>query len=125
MDNEVVTQLNDFFSLLEKEKWDAALNALGHDFFAFESGRRYSAQELIGLLRDVFGEGNRYRWRVTDTHVVQCNDVAWIAYRNIGDVIVPDGSRVERQWLETAFLKRHGARWKIGFLSSMRVEGAN
>ena len=111
-----------------KQMYVAATNddlALFHrvaaaDFYAFDGGHRFSADELMGLIQSAHKAGQRYVWTVQEPDVhLACND-AWIAYRNRGSVQDESGTK-DVTWLESAFLHKEAGVWKIQFFHSTRV----
>jgi len=49
---------------------------------------------------------------------------AWVAYHNAADITV-NGTEMRVEWLESAFLVRHGADWKIEMLHSTSLKPAS
>ena len=111
--------------------YDAALSddearmaeTLATGFYAFEAGRRFDGMTLPNLIKAAHKGGRVYRWSVTlpDVHIA-C-DTAWIAYVNDGAVGDAKGT-APQQWLESANLAYTHGRWRVLFLSSMRVPPA-
>ena len=61
--------------------------------------------------------GKRYAWNVTEPAVHISGDTAWIAYVNRGSISDSSGT-TSQQWLESAFLEKHGGIWRIVFMQS-------
>ena len=90
------------------------------DYYAFDGGRRFTADELMALIKRVHATGNVYVWRVTEPEVHVHGDLAWIAYVNRGSVQDAKG-RKDASWLESAVLQETGGAWKIRFFHATRV----
>ena len=90
------------------------------DYYAFDGGRRFTADELMALIKRVHATGNVYVWRVTEPEVHVHGDLAWIAYVNRGSVQDAKG-RKDASWLESAVLQKIGGAWKIRFFHATRV----
>ena len=89
-------------------------------FYAFDNGKRFSADELMNVSRQIHAAGKAYVWTVTEPDVhVTCN-TAWIAYVNRGSVTDQSGKQ-ELSWLESAQLTRERGHWRIQFLESERA----
>jgi hypothetical protein len=111
-----------------KQMYVAATNddlALFHrvaaaDYLAFDGGHRFSGDELMGLLHEEHKKGKKYVWTVMEPEVhLACSD-AWIAFTNRGSVEDASG-KIDRVWLESAFLHKEAGVWKIQFFHSTRV----
>jgi hypothetical protein len=89
-------------------------------FYAFDNGKRFSADELLNVSKQIHAAGKTYVWTVTEPDVhVTCN-TAWIAYVNRGS-IADQSSKQELTWLESAQLTRERGHWRIQFLESERA----
>jgi hypothetical protein len=96
---------------------------LAPEFYAFEAGHRFDGMTLPNLIKAAHKGGRIYRWSVTlpDVHIA-C-DTAWIAYVNDGAVGNAKSS-TPQLWLESANLVYTRGKWRMLFLSSMRVPRA-
>ena len=64
------------------------------DFYAFDSGHRFTGDALMDLVQSAHKAGKHYVWTVNEPEVhLSCND-AWITYVNRGSV--QDGSGTKR-----------------------------
>ena len=90
------------------------------DFYAYDGGKRFTAQTLMGLITGLHAAGKHIEWNVTDPEVhVACN-MAWVAYVNRG--FIEDGSgRQDISWLESAVLEYGDRQWRMRFFHSTRV----
>jgi hypothetical protein len=89
-------------------------------FYAFDNGKRFSADELMNVSRQIHAAGKAYVWTVTEPDVhVTCN-TAWITYVNRGSISDQSGKQ-ELTWLESAQLTRERGHWRIQFLESERA----
>jgi ketosteroid isomerase-like protein len=90
------------------------------DYYAFDGGRRFTADELMALVKRVHAAGDVYVWRVTEPEVHVHGDLAWIAYVNRGSVVDAKGKK-DASWLESAVLQKSAGVWKIRFFHATRV----
>ena len=95
-------------------------SVIAPDFYIFEGGSRFSRKALMDLVKAQHAAGKRYEWNVTEPDVHISGDTAWIAYVNKGSITDGSGT-INQQWLESAFLQKQGAIWKIVFMHSTRV----
>lgn len=103
---------------------EAAFRAeLADGFYAYDVGKRFSADELFLLIKAAHAAGKRFVWTVQepDTHVT-C-DLAWVAYVNRGSVTDGTGERLVA-WLESAAVVHERGAWRIRFFHSTRVPPA-
>ena len=108
-----------FNALLTRDvaKFDSVI---APDFYIFEGGSRFSRKALMDLVKAQHAAGKRYEWNVTEPDVHISGDTAWIAYVNKGSITDSSGT-INQQWLESAFLQKQGAIWKVVFMHSTRV----
>jgi len=92
-------------------------------FYIYDAGARFDGDAIMTLIKAQHAKGTRYEWNVTEPDVHVIGDTAWIAYVNKGGVTDASGT-VPQQWLESAFLERRNAVWKIVFMHSTRVPAA-
>jgi hypothetical protein len=92
-------------------------------FYLYDAGARFDGDAIMTLIKAQHAKGTRYEWNVTEPDVHVIGDTAWIAYVNKGAVTDESGARAQN-WLESAFLERHGGVWKIVFMHSTRVPAA-
>ena len=96
---------------------------VGPGFYIYDAGARFDGDAIMTLIKAEHAKGRRYEWNVTEPDVHVMGDTAWIAYVNKGGVTDASGT-VPQQWLESAFLERRNAVWKIVFMHSTRVPAA-
>jgi ketosteroid isomerase-like protein len=90
------------------------------DFYAFDVGKRFTADALLELIKTAQAAGKVYVWTVTEPDVHISGDIAWIAYVNRGSI--KDASGTENvTWLESAVLQKEKGAWRIRFLHSTRA----
>lgn len=90
------------------------------DFYAFDNGKRFSGDALMGLIKNLHAAGKVFVWEVTEPSVQIDGDTAWITYVNKGSI--QDQSGVKKvSWLESAVLRREKGSWRIHFFHSTRV----
>ena len=90
------------------------------DCYIFDGGTRFSGHALLEVLKAQHAAGNSYKWNVSEPDVHVIGDTAWVAYVNKGSITNSSGTK-DQEWLESAFLEKQGARWKIAFMHSTRV----
>jgi SnoaL-like domain len=96
---------------------------VGPGFYLYDAGARFDGDAIMTLIKAQHAKGTRYEWNVTEPDVHVISDTAWIAYVNKGAVTDESGTRAQ-SWLESAFLERRNAVWKIVFMHSTRVPAA-
>lgn len=90
------------------------------DFYAFDGGKRFSGDEIMGLIKNAHAAGMIFVWRVTEPQVHVDGKTAWITYVNQGSIKDSSGTK-NVTWLESAILRKEDGRWHIAFLHSTRV----
>jgi ketosteroid isomerase-like protein len=90
------------------------------DFYAFDGGKRYTADSLMKLIRKLHADGSVYVWTVTNPEVHVSGDIAWITYVNRGSVKNTSGKK-NVAWLESAVLRKEAGSWRIHFFHSTSV----
>jgi hypothetical protein len=89
-------------------------------FYAFDSDRRFTADELLQLIRQAHAGGIVIEWNLGPVDVHLGCDMAWAAWDNHGHVgKAPDIQPVD--WQESAVLEWRGGAWRMSFLHSNRV----
>jgi Domain of unknown function (DUF4440) len=90
-------------------------------FYAFDNGKRFDGDALMRTAMSAHAKGMKFVWNVTESDVRIYGDHAWIAYKNVGSIqVTADAAPTPMTWLESAYLERHNASWKILFLHSSR-----
>ncbi len=118
--SEVVQTVQALFNALEASNDAQFTSLLTPDFYIFDAGKRFSGQGVLSLFKAMRGAGKSYNWNVSEADVHVIGNAAWVAYVNKGSITDPSGTR-DQQWLESAFLEKQGAGWKIAFMQSTRV----
>jgi ketosteroid isomerase-like protein len=91
-------------------------------FYAFDGGKRYEAEELMGMIMDYHSKGIKFVWAVTKPDVHIAGDQAWVTYTNSGSITMGKGQTpTPTTWLESAALVKRNGTWKLAFLHSTRV----
>jgi len=100
-----------------------ALNALTTpDFYAYDGGRRFTADTLMELIKKLHAAGKHYEWNVTNPEAhIACN-VARVTYVNQGFIEDTAGHQ-DMMWLESAVLEYGKGQWRVRFFHSTRVPG--
>lgn len=118
--SEVVQTVRALFNALEASNDAQFTSLLTSDFYIFDGGSRFSEQAILSLFKTQRAAGKSYNWNLSEPDVHVMGNTAWVAYVNKGSIIDSSGTK-EQEWLESAFLEKHGAIWKIAFLHSTRV----
>jgi ketosteroid isomerase-like protein len=120
--SEAIVVIEEIFAAARTDDLPALLAVTTPDFYAYDGGRRFTAQSLMELVASAHAAGKRYEWSVTDPEVhVHC-DFAWVTYINQGS-IEDSAGRQESTWLESVVLEYAGDHWKARFLHSTHVPG--
>ncbi len=90
------------------------------DFYAYDGGKRFTAQSLMGLIARLHAAGKHYEWNVTDPEVHIVCDMAWVTYVNRGS-IEDTTSHQDVTWLESVVLEYADKQWRMRFFHSTRV----
>jgi hypothetical protein len=90
------------------------------DFYAYDGGKRFTAQTLMELIKKLHAAGKHYEWNVTDPEVhIACN-FAWVTYVNQGSIEDAAGHQ-DMTWLESVILEYANGQWRARFFHSTRV----
>jgi hypothetical protein len=95
---------------------------LAPGFFMYDNGHRYEGDEIMTKVMPGYTQkGFKFVWSVQEPVVeVDCN-TAWITYVNKGSVTMPDGTKADMSWLESAVLEKRDGRWLLRFFHSTRA----
>jgi ketosteroid isomerase-like protein len=120
--SEVVDIIKQMFVAARADDLPALLAITTPDFYAYDGGKRFTAQSLMDFIKKLHAAGKHYEWNVTnpETHIA-CN-VAWVTYVNQG-FIEDAGGHQDMMWLESVVLEYGDGRWRMRFLHSTRVPG--
>lgn len=86
------------------------------DFYAFDNGKQFHGDELMGLMQQLHAKGHVYVWKVTEPRVYLDCHMAGITEINVGSV---DGKPT--RWLESGILKKSDGKWRVEFFNSARA----
>ena len=117
---EVVQTVRAFFNALEANNDAQFTSAVIPEFYSFEGGTRFNGQAILSFVKAQHAAGKSYKWNISNADVHVIGNKAWIAYLNKGSIADLSG-KTDQEWLESAFLEKQGAGWKIAFLHSTRV----
>jgi ketosteroid isomerase-like protein len=116
----ILDTVNTMFAALRTDDAAKLNSVIAPDFYMFDGGHRFNGEAILALIKAQHVAGKRYEWNVTEPDIHISGNTAWIAYVNNGS-ITDASSRVDQQWLESAFLERQAGIWKILFVHSTRV----
>jgi hypothetical protein len=89
-------------------------------FYAYDTGKRFTGDELAALVKKLHGSGYVFVWNVTEPEVHVGKDMAWITYVNRGS-FTHAAVKKDATWLESATFERSKDGWCIAFLHSTQV----
>jgi ketosteroid isomerase-like protein len=118
--SEVLETVGALFNALEANNDAQFTSLLTPDFYIYDGGIRFSGPGVLAFLKAQRAAGKSFNWNVTEPDVHVIGDTAWVAYVNKGSITDSSGTK-DQQWLESAFLQKEGASWKIAFMHSTRV----
>jgi ketosteroid isomerase-like protein len=118
--SQVLDAVNTIFTAIQTDDAAKLNSVISPDFYVFDGGRRFNAEQLMAIFKAQYLAGKRHEWNVTEPDVHISGNTAWIAYVNDGSISDASGT-VHQQWLESAFLEKQAGAWKILFAHSTRV----
>jgi hypothetical protein len=118
--SQIVDTVNTIFTAIETDDAAKLNSVISPEFYIFDGGRRFNAEQVMGIFKAQHLAGKRYEWNVTEPDIHISGNAAWIAYVNDGSISDISG-RVHQQWLESGFLEKQAGTWKVVFMQSTRV----
>jgi hypothetical protein len=85
------------------------------DYSMFDTGHRYSGDEIMGALKKAQDAGHVFVWEPTAFHVQADCQIGWFTEINVGSV---DGEPTT--WLESGAVRKVDGRWRLSFFESER-----
>jgi ketosteroid isomerase-like protein len=116
----IVQSLGSMYSALAADDLAAFRKVTSADFYAFDLGKRFTGDELTGLIKKAHDSGKVYMWQVTEPQIHIDGLVAWVTYTNRGSIQDSSG-KMDVSWLESAVLYKADGDWRVHFLHSTRV----
>jgi ketosteroid isomerase-like protein len=121
--SEVVGVIRQMFVAARADDLVALVAITTPDFYAYDGGKRFTAQTLMELIKKAHVAGKHYEWNVTDPEVhIACN-FAWVTYVNRGSIEDAAGHQ-DMTWLESVILEYAHGQWRSRFLHSTRAPSA-
>jgi hypothetical protein len=118
--NEVIGIMRQVFVAARADDLPALLAITTPDFYAYDGGKRFTAQTLMDFIKKLHAAGKLYEWNVTNPEAhIACN-MAWMTYVNQGS-IEDAGGRQDMSWLESAVLEYGNGQWRLRFFHSTRI----
>ena len=117
---QIVDTVNTVFTAIQTDDADKLNSVIAPDFYIFDGGKRFNAEQIMAIFKAQHAAGKRYEWNVTEPDIHISGNTAWIAYVNDGGISDASG-RVHQQWLESGFLEKQAGTWKVLFMQSTRV----
>jgi ketosteroid isomerase-like protein len=118
--SQIVDAVNTIFTAIQTDDAAKLNSVVAPDFYIFDGGRRFNADQVVAIFKTEHLAGKRYEWNVTEPDIHISGNTAWIAYVNDGSISDASG-RVHQQWLESGFLEKQAGIWKVVFMQSTRV----
>jgi ketosteroid isomerase-like protein len=118
--SQIVATVTTIFAALQTDDAAKLNSVIAPDFYIFDGGRRFNAEEMIAIFKAQHLAGKRYEWNVTEPDIHISGNTAWIAYVNDGSISDASG-RFHQQWLESGLLEKQAGAWKVLFMQSTRV----
>jgi ketosteroid isomerase-like protein len=113
---EVVQTVRAFLNVLEASDEAQFTSVVTPDSYSFEGGTRFSGQAILSFIKAERAAWKSHKWNVIEADVHVIGNTAWIAYLN-----TDSSGSTNQVWLESAFLEKQRAGWKIVFLHSSGV----
>lgn len=123
-ESQVVEAVRSMFAAFAADDFAKFHEVAAADFYAFDGGARYQADELIEFLKKLHASGKTFAWTITEPSVHVAGEVAWITYVNDGSIGDSSGTK-KMSWLESAVLRKNNGKWRVQFLHSTRVRSAD
>ena len=119
----IAAAVRNLFAAAEKDDVAAFDALLAPGYFMYDGGRRFDGDTILTkLLMEKQKQGYKWVWSVQDPQIeVDCTS-AWIAYVNKGSLTMPDGTKQDLTWLESAFLEKRNGHWLLRFAHSTRAQ---
>jgi ketosteroid isomerase-like protein len=117
---QIVDTINTIFTALGTDDAAKLNSVIAPDFYIFDGGSRFNAEQVIAMFKAQHVAGKSYEWNVTEPDIHITGNTAWIAYVNNGSISDASG-RVPQQWLESGVLEKQAGTWKVLFMQSTRV----
>jgi hypothetical protein len=122
----VTDTIRAMFNAVTGDDMEKFRSLIAPGFYAFDNGRRYDGDTLVQTAMSAHAKGMKIVWNVTEPDVRIYGDHAWIAYKNVGSIqLTAAAAPTPMTWLESAYLERHNASWKILFMQSSRAAASS
>ena len=112
----VVQAVKTMFVAAAKDNITLFHSVTSPDFYAFDNGKQYHGDELMGGIQKLHAQGHVFVWSVTQPRVYLDCHIAGITEINVGSV---DGKPT--RWLESGILKKSDGKWRVEFFNSARA----
>ena len=93
-------------------------NLVTSDFYIFEDGKRYNADELLALSKSFLSEDIKPSWTFDTPPTVEVDSNAALATFTTYRLFEKDKQHRETKCLESAVLQKENGRWQIAFFHS-------
>jgi hypothetical protein len=95
--SQIVKTVNTIFTAIQTDDAATLKSVIAPDFYIFDGGRRFNAEEVIAIFNSQHLAGKGYEWNVTEPDIHIIGNTAWIAYVNDGSTSDASG-RVNQRW---------------------------
>jgi ketosteroid isomerase-like protein len=116
---QVVETMRAFYVAVTNDDLAGFRKVVSPDFYVFDIGNRFSADELMAFIKKLHDSGKVFVWQVTEPEVHIDANTAWVTYTNRGSMQDASGKK-DLSWLESAVLRKHDGVWRIQFLHATR-----
>ena len=106
----------DYFEAIVNKNYDEVKNLSTADYVLYEDGAVWNNDSLILLIQSMPLASIEYEFR--DFNVESDCNGAFINYLNHGILTLNDSTKVDYNWIESAYVKRVGDELKIDFIHS-------
>jgi hypothetical protein len=112
----VVQAVKIMFVAAKKDNITLFHSVTSPEFYAFDNGKQYHGDELMGGIQQLHAQGHVFVWKITEPKVHLDCHIAGITEINVGSV---DGKPT--RWLESGLLTKTDGKWRVEFFNSARA----
>lgn len=112
--------VRDFFTSLGSRDFDRLRQIVTVDFLLLESGQRWDLDRVVNMMESA--PMTELVYDLTGFRTTVSGAVAYATYDNHGRFEIEGGTH-ERDWLESAVMKKTGGAWRLALLHSTVVGG--
>lgn len=106
----------DYFNAITNRDFEGLKNLSTQDYVLIEGGLTWNNDTLIGQIKKMSGARFEYEFRDFEFEA-DCNG-SFVHYRNHGILTIDDTTRMDYDWVESAYLKKINDTLKLHYLHS-------